>query len=120
MRVEGSWDIWQVITWRAKISCANGITLEAFEFHEKINGNHCRKIKYHLMDVNQKCIFRVDTHGETIPLESACHVHVGCDEVRIDDGDERLGTVSLRGLGFPEIFGWVHASLDGKRLPWDQ
>src|SRR5207237_1289875 len=101
------------ITWRSTVTFVSGETLELLELHSKENGMHYRKIKYHFMDGARNCIFRVDTHGNAVPFDDPCHVDAGPREERIEDGDPRLGSQSMKGIGFFEIFGWIHRHLDG-------
>jgi hypothetical protein len=114
----GDWNDWELIDWRATVKFSSGETLEILEIHSRVSGVHLRKIKYHFMDANRNCIFRVDTHGNPILFDDPCHLDLGPAEERIDDGDPRLGGQSMKGIGFWEILDWIHRYLDRTPLPW--
>jgi hypothetical protein len=118
--VQGSWHSWELIVWRVTITFTSGHVLEILESHEKkMRIKHYRKAKYHFMDADRKCIFRVDTHKDSIPFDDPCHLHFGEHET-IEDGDPRLRGQSLIGIDFLTVFSWVHQYLEGKPLIWQQ
>jgi len=124
VQVEKDWHSWEVILWRITITFPSGEVLEVLEAHEKKTEKrttkHYRKAKYHFMDPDHKCIFRVDSHKTSIPFDKPCHLHIGEHETVIEDGVSRLRGESLIGIGFPTIFSWVDQYLDGKLLIWQQ
>lgn len=130
IKVDPGWSDWQLIVWRTGITFASGHFLDVVEIHTKksfveIHGNkkkivHYRKAKYHFMEQDGSCIFRVDTHQTQIPFNEPCHLHDGEQEIRVEHGDPRLKGQSLIGIDFLTIFGWIHQHLDGKLFIWQQ
>ncbi len=121
VKVQPHWLDWQLIVWRAGITFSSGHFLDVVEIHEKkVKIVHYRKAKYHFMEQDGSCIFRVDTHQTSIPFNEPCHLHDGEQEVRVEHGDPRLKGQSLVGIDFLTIFGWVLQHLDGKPFIWQQ
>lgn len=112
-----------MIVWRVTITFPSGHVLEILESHEKkMKIKHYRKAKYHFMDPDRKCIFRVDTHRTSIPFDEPCHLHVGDGETErvIEDDDPCLRGQSLIGIDFPTILAWVEQYMERKLLIWEQ
>jgi len=76
-----------------------------------------RDFSYHFMQADGTCIFRVDTHGEEKSYETPCHIHIGKE--MFEAGDPALHGLSLNGVDFLTVFGWVHKYLKGKKMPWE-
>jgi hypothetical protein len=119
--VTPSWDKWEVIVWRATIEWIKRDEVlqivDAWSRRRRALVMH--DFSYHFMRANGECIFRIDSHGEEIPYEGACHVHVGPNEDPIKDGDSRLHGHPLCAITFEEAFKLVHKHLKGRKMPWD-
>ena len=72
---------------------------------------------YQFMHADGSCIFRLDTHGEEIPYDGTCHIHIGLDQFEDDDSD--LHGLSLAERNFLDAFSWAHKYLKGKKMPWE-
>ena|SRR5271157_2530664 len=120
--VTPNWDRWEVILWRGKIEwLKRDEVLQIVDgWSRKRRAQVMHDFSYHFMRTDGECIFRIDSHGEEIPYEGPCHVHIGPHEDQIiEDGDPRLREYSLRAVDFEEVFKLVHKHLKGRKLPWD-
>jgi hypothetical protein len=118
VKIEPDGENWNRITWLNDIEFTSGHSLRILEFHKRDGKQHLRKVKYHLMDADRRCLLRVDNHEQAVPFDDPCHIHLGNQQ--FDEGDPRLRGISLCGIGFPEVFSWVHKILDGTPLPWEE
>ena len=106
-------------TWAAEITFDTGDVLEVLETH-KISGSSVQfGFNYHFMDVERKCRFRLDTHGQEYPPGEPCHVHVGENEQIVENGSGRLCGYGLERIDFLVAFHLANQFLKGRKLPWD-
>lgn len=112
---------WSLIVWKANILFYSGHRLEILEcYSRKLGGKVLKCLKYQFMDGQKRLIFRVDTHGTTVPLEESCHIHVGgTDEEITESCDPRLGSLRLEKINFLDVFRLVHCHLKDRKLPWE-
>jgi hypothetical protein len=115
---EGPWDKWEAIVWRLRIQWGgNGEILQVVDAWVRKRGPVMHDFSYHFMEADGTCIFRVDTHGQQIPYESPCHIHIGSQT--FESGAPELHGLSLANVNFLNMFGWVHKYLKGKKMPWE-
>jgi hypothetical protein len=107
---------WRLIVWKETIEFFTGHKLHIFEGHKREGRDHMRRVKYHLMNDANECVFRVDNHDRPVPFSTPCHIHEG--EMKFEDGDPHLQGMSLREIGFLEVMEWVLKIVEGKPLPW--
>jgi hypothetical protein len=73
-------------------------------------------VDYKLLSANDRVVFRICTHGASLPGDKAAHIHFG-DET-LEEGDRRLKGQSLVGADFLLFFKYVCSYLDEGKLPW--
>jgi hypothetical protein len=118
--VFGSLPNWTVITWKASVTFDSGHELEIYERYNKdADGKMLFGFNYHFMDGAKNCIFRFDTHGYEFPFGEPCHVHLGADEVTMENGDGRLCGFGLENIDFLAVFRLAYRQIKGRRLPWE-
>ncbi len=74
------------------------------------------------MQADGTLIFRLDSHGNEIPYDGTCHIHIGQQEdseMVLKDDDARLRGHRLSKITFLDAFNLVHRHLKGKEMPWD-
>jgi len=120
---ETSWDRWETIHWRARIEwVANKEILDVVDsWSRKRRSQIMHDFRYQFMEASGACIFRVDTHGDEIPYEETCHIHLGSDDDEaFEEGDPRIKGLKLSEIDFLKAFGWVHKYLKhDKKMPWE-
>jgi hypothetical protein len=115
----GGWERWEVILWRAQMEWEkSGETLNVVDaWTRKRRKQVMHNFSYQFMQADGSCIFRLDTHGEEIPYDGTCHIHIGLDQFEDDDSD--LHGLSLAERNFLDAFSWAHKYLKGKKMPWE-
>lgn len=114
-----SFENWGEILWRFEVKFRCGLRFIASESHcWSERGVHLRKLRYRLMRENGELVFQVDTHNWPIPYHRNPHLHLGpSEDDRIEDGDPRLGTNSLREFDFLKMWEWVSAYIENGTVP---
>jgi hypothetical protein len=111
---------WTFAYWKATIKFSTGHELRVVEIYRCANdGAIARYFNYHFMDANRSCIFRFDAHGRGIRDGDACHLHVGANEMVIEEGHIWAQRLDLRKLDFRVVFHLAVRHLKGKALPWE-
>jgi hypothetical protein len=68
---------WEVITLNALIRWPSGEVLDVLDAFARGRRNTLmRTFSYHFMHGTGDLIFRLDTHGDSIPYDGKCHIHV--------------------------------------------
>jgi hypothetical protein len=118
---------WEVITLNALIKWPSGEILDVLDTWQRRRRNTLmRTFSYHFMHSTGGLIFRLDTHGEEIPYDGKCHIHVrsGARELLLEDDDSRLHGFRLSEIDFLNAFALVHThlkkQLGDKVMPWDE
>jgi hypothetical protein len=116
----GGWGKWETIYWRFVIKWDSGERLDISDFFQRRRRREIfRTFRYHFMDGDSGCIFRLDTHGDPIAFDACCHVHIGPKEEVFEDDDARLRGYPLSGKDFLDAFNLVHRHLKRKSMPWE-
>jgi hypothetical protein len=115
---------WEVIMFKALIRWPSGEVLDALDLWERKEkkGRLMHTFHYQFMQANTDLIFRLDTHGEKIPYDGKCHIHLGPEgpkERILEDDDSRLHGYPLSKVDFLNAFALVHRYLKHKKMPWD-
>ena len=117
---------WEVITLNALVKWPSGEVLDVLDTWQRRRRNRLmRTFSYHFMHSTGDLIFRLDTHGEAIPSDGKCHIHVplGGKEVMLEDDDSRLRGFRLSEIDFLSAFSLVHMHLKKgigeNSMPWD-
>jgi hypothetical protein len=115
---------WEVITFKARIAWPSGEVLEVLDLWERRDRKWhlMHDFHYQFMQANTDLIFRLDTHGEKIPYDGKCHVHLGPEgpkERILEDDDSRLHGYRLTKIDFLNVFALVHKYLNHKQMLWD-
>jgi hypothetical protein len=115
----GGWDLWRAIMWDVSIKWPTGEELAVQDFYQSRKKEIFRQYSFHFMNQSKECIFRFDTHGESIPLGKPCHMHLGASEEIYEHGDPRLTGFRLVEIDFLQAHGLVYRYLNGKKMPWN-
>jgi hypothetical protein len=114
---------WEAIFFKVIVQFPSGEVLDVGDYWQRRGREGLtHTFHYQFMEGDGTLIFRLDTHGEEIPYDGKCHVHVGPDdrnETILEDDDARLHGYRLTQTSFINAFALAHLHLKGKSMPWD-
>ncbi len=114
---------WEVIKFDVIVQFPSGEVLDVGDYWQRRGREGLtHTFHYRFVRADGTRIFQLDSHGEDIPYEGKCHVHVGSEEGRetiLEDDDARLHGFRLSKISFVDAFALAHLYIKGKKLPWD-
>lgn len=114
---------WEAIQFKLILKFPTGELLDVGDYWQRRRRNILtHTFHYQFMQADGTHIFRIDTHGNEIPYDGACHIHLGPDgpkQKTLEDDDSRLHGYRLTEISFLNVFSLVHMYLKGKPMPWD-
>jgi hypothetical protein len=114
---------WEAIQFSVIVEFPSGEVLDVGDYWQRRGRQGLtHTFHYQFMQSDGTRVFRLDTHGEEIPYDGKCHVHLGPEgpqEKTLEDDDARLHGYRLTEISFINAFALAHLHLKGKKMPWD-
>jgi hypothetical protein len=114
---------WDVIQFKVIVEFPGGEVLDVGDYWQRRGREGLtHTFHYQFMQADGTRIFRLDSHGDEIPYDGTCHIHIGPEDGRdtiLEDDDARLHGYRLSGITFLNAFALAHLYIKGKDMPWD-